>query len=71
MSATRKQEREKEKIIRAAKSRSKQDDPELAKMKEQAKQVSIVLIKDCVSIIGLFCTIDPNSRGERDTSESS
>lgn len=39
VSATRKQEREKEKIIRAAKSRSKQDDPELAKMKEQAKQV--------------------------------
>ena len=25
--------------MRAAKSRSKQDDPELAKMKEQAKQV--------------------------------
>uniref|UniRef100_A0A1X7UKV0 TAFH domain-containing protein n=1 Tax=Amphimedon queenslandica TaxID=400682 RepID=A0A1X7UKV0_AMPQE len=41
VSATRKQEREKEKIIRAAKSRSKQDDPELAKMKEQAKQIQI------------------------------
>uniref|UniRef100_A0A1X7SZ29 Transcription initiation factor TFIID component TAF4 C-terminal domain-containing protein n=1 Tax=Amphimedon queenslandica TaxID=400682 RepID=A0A1X7SZ29_AMPQE len=41
VSATRKQEREKEKIICAAKSRSKQDDPELAKMKEQAKQIQI------------------------------
>lgn len=49
VSATRKQEREKEKIIRAAKSRSKQDDPELAKMKEQAKQVSNVLIKHSVN----------------------
>ena len=36
----RKQEREKEKIIRAARSRSKPEDPELAaKIKEQAKQV--------------------------------
>ena len=36
----RKQEREKEKIMRAAKSRSKVDDPEMAaKIKEQAKQV--------------------------------
>jgi transcription initiation factor TFIID subunit 4 len=41
ISAGRKQEREKEKIFRAAKSRSKQDDPELAKMKEQAKQIQI------------------------------
>ena len=35
----RKQEREKEKILKAAKSRSKADDPEIAKMREQAKQV--------------------------------
>ena len=39
ISASRREEKEKEKIFRAAKSRSKQDDPELAKMKEQAKQV--------------------------------
>lgn len=39
LSTARKQEREKEKILRAARSRSKQDDPEIAKMKEQAKQV--------------------------------
>jgi len=40
----RKQEREKEKILRAAKSRSKVEDPEAAaKIKEQAKQVRAVL----------------------------
>lgn len=39
ISVSRKQEREKEKIMKAARSRSKQDDPELAKMKEQAKLV--------------------------------
>lgn len=36
---SRRQEREKEKILKAATSRSKQDNPELAKKKEQAKQV--------------------------------
>lgn len=40
----RKQEREKEKILRAAKSRSKAEDPEAAaKIKEQAKQVREVV----------------------------
>ena len=40
MNHKRKQEREKEKILRAAKSRSKAEDPEAAaKIKEQAKQV--------------------------------
>lgn len=43
----RRQEREKEKILKAATSRSKQDNPELAKKKEQAKQVkeSFVVVK--------------------------
>ena len=36
---SRRQEKEKEKILKAATSRSKQDNPELAKKKEQAKQV--------------------------------
>lgn len=40
ISASRREEKEKEMIFKAAKSRSKQDDPELAKKKEQAKQVS-------------------------------
>ena len=40
----RKQDREKEKILRAAKSRSKVEDPEAAaKIKEQAKQVRAML----------------------------
>lgn len=48
ISASRRQEREKEKIIRAAKSRSKQDDPELAKMKEQAKQVRLFIQRQLI-----------------------
>lgn len=48
ISASRRQEREKEKIIRAAKSRSKQDDPELAKMKEQAKQVWLFIQRQLI-----------------------
>ena len=39
ISVNRREEKEKEMIFKAAKSRSKQDDPELAKKKEQAKQV--------------------------------
>lgn len=45
-SANRRQEKEKERIMRAAKSRSKQDDPELAKMKEQAKQLQLAQEKE-------------------------
>ena len=41
--------------MRAAKSRSKQDDPELAKMKEQAKQVRTnCIICICVYILCLL-----------------
>lgn len=69
MSATRKQEREKEKIIRAAKSRSKQDDPELAKMKEQAKQVRPLSCRVACRVT-IMWRLDTNSRGERDTPES-
>ena len=50
-SANRRQEKEKERIMRAAKSRSKQDDPELAKMKEQAKQVRTNCITCMCSIV--------------------
>ena len=39
ISVSKRDEKEKELIFKAAKSRSKQDDPELAKKKEQAKQV--------------------------------
>lgn len=44
ISASRREEREKEMIFKAAKSRSKQDDPELAKKKEQAKQVLVIIM---------------------------
>ena len=46
MSHKRKQEREKEQILKAARSRSRAEDPEAAaKIKEQAKKVIIFLIK--------------------------
>ena len=53
----RKQEREKEKLLRAAKSRSKADDPELAKIKEKAKQVWFVCVCGvvCVKVLRSVC----------------